>query len=189
MADISTIDLTLRSEVSSGLTQTQNDTNLTDIQVAVNAALGDLNALRRHGEIYQQDNATGTGTLSVDTWTHYDFGTIASEHTKEITFDVTTGTLVCAAAGQYRVACSLSFSGTTGNTITVCPGVGDGTTQVEQDQHQISRKLGSGDIGATGFVGIVTVTAGQKIGLMLKQDAAQAVTVANLTLCIVGVPA
>jgi hypothetical protein len=188
MADISTIDLALRSEQSVPLSQTQNDNNLTYIETAVNAALADVNVLRRHGEMYQNDNATTTGTLTADTWTHYNFGTIASEHTKEVTFDVSTGTITCPTDGDYRVTIAVAFSGTTTNTVYFAPGVGDGVTQVAQSQHQIPRKLGSSDIGALAVVGVVTVTAGQKIGLMIKQDATQAVTVSDFTLSVQGVP-
>jgi hypothetical protein len=188
MADISTIDLTLRSETSSALTQTQNDTNLTDIQTAVNALVADVNILRKSGEMYTENNATTTGTLTADAWIKYNFGTIASEHVfGDVTFDATTGTLVCATAGQYAVNCNISFLGTTGNTLTFTMGVGDGVTQSEQTQHQVARRLGSSDVGACGFNGVVTATAGQKIGLMLMQDSTQAVTVVNFTMTIKSV--
>jgi len=192
MADISTIDLTLRSEVSSGLTQSQNDTNLTDIQTSVNAILGDVNALRRYGEMHLVENATATAVAADETWYTVQPSGVQSDHLNEVTFDNTNKGLIAPADGVYSVVVTgITAYGTANDIVHYGIGIGDGSTQVVDPDHIVNRKLGTqSDIGACSVGGTIDLTAGQVVTLeVYNASNSNDVTTANFTMKFQGVPA
>jgi len=189
MADISTVNMQKRSEQANALSATQNDENLGALETAVNALIARSNIVSKYGAMYLEDNTTTTGTLTADTWTNVTVADIAvHDEYNGIAFNSTYKGLAVDTSSTYEVECHLSFKGTATNTVWFTMGVGDGTTQTPQTAHQVSRKLGTADIGAASFAGTVTATNGQIINLMIKQDATQAVTIENMTFVARGIP-
>lgn len=167
------IDLTLRSEISQAISQSQNDTNLTDIETEVNKIGNALEAASIYGEMYQTDNAVATSIAVADTW--YPVVNFTEGHTGGLTF---ASSLFTLTAGDWIVWAAISFAGGSNTNVQFTIGV-DGTAD---EKHQVERRLSSSDVGAMALCGIVEATEGQTLGLQVKNITSTAgVTVEQCT--------
>lgn len=160
------LDLTTRAENAAAISATLYDATLTAIQTAVNAIYTRLDALEAelaYGEMYIASDQTVTVASA---GTYVKVGDFTSGHLDILTFDATTDSLVATQAGDYLVSASFSISGVNATTYRVRFAV-DGTTVAD---HECSRKTSSTDVAAAALTGILTLTAGQKVSLMITGD-------------------
>jgi len=130
-----------------------------------------INAPQAYGELYV--SAAETVALSgVSAGTYVKFagenvtagfadGTYVSADATEDQLDVSA-----AGAGTYHIHGAISFSGSTGDTITAAVFVNG----AEVAKTKTIRKLGAIDVGAVAIEGIISVAASQSVDLRFKSD-------------------
>lgn len=85
-------------------------------------------------------------------------------HLKSVLFN--NGTLTIQKSGNYFVNSIISFRGQTGST----HGFALGVNEIKQEDCYGQRKLGSTDVGTTGFTCIIPLNLGDEINLMASDD-------------------
>jgi len=137
--------------------------------VAKTATISDLLALAGHGSgvLYDTEGGTtgisvGTGYTPLTTWDDdLSYG--------DVTADSATNTITVSEPGLFEVNGSFSFSGSINAIFTLAVAI-DGTPYT---QIAVVRKLGTlGDVGACGFGGIVQLSGGEALTVVVKSDGA-----------------
>ena len=170
------IVLEKRSEQTTALEPEQFDDNMTKTE----AAIAKLNALARaisqFGEMYFTGNAIATSCASSAT-DYVVEGVLAAGQCNLVTFLVDNSSLVLPA-GTWIVEAVASFAGISAHSYRFAFAL-DGTV----DAHHIGRvAVASTDTRVVAVVGILTTTEGQKLTIMVRDEAGTGnVTISDLT--------
>lgn len=112
-----------------------------------------------HGGVTAQSIATGATYTKVD-------GFVTDGVSSNCTNDAANDKITVTEDGDYKVECSLSFTGSGTNETWLGSVFVEG---VEQDKIHFERKIGvGGDIGSTQFGGIITASAGDDIDIRMR---------------------
>ena len=137
-----------------------------------------INAPQAYGELYV--SAAETVALS-----GVSAGTYVQLTGENVTAGLADGTYVsadatddqldvsAAGAGIYHISGAISFSGSTGDTITAAVFVNG----AEVAKTKTIRKLGATDVGAVAIEGLVSVAASQSVDLRFKSDSTNNISV------------
>jgi hypothetical protein len=118
-----------------------------------------------YGEIYLHEGSTAQSIATGATYTKVD-GFMSDGVSSNCTNDVANDKITVTEDGNYKVECSLSFTGSGTNEIWLGSVFLEG---VEQDKIHFERKISiGGDIGSTQFGGIVTASAGDDLDIRVR---------------------
>jgi hypothetical protein len=164
MATLTDIDLLLRGEVTTPLSTTLHDARLTILEDAINALNAQVNALstisKTYGEMYKNGSAATTNCAVPGTY--YAITGFTAGHLDLVTMG--SDALIAPTAGDYQAFAMISFTGVTAHINAFTFGVAGSAVS----EHVVERKLGTGsDIGAVALTGILALTAGQSVGIMV----------------------
>lgn len=119
-----------------------------------------------YGEIFENTGSPGTSLTLTTGGTYYGWVSATAGDLNNVTADTADATadhLTVATTGAYRIAGSVSFSGTPAGATIHCAAHIDGTIVPHIGSY---RKLGTaGDVGAMSISGIETLTAGEEVSL------------------------
>lgn len=122
-----------------------------------------------YGEVYQQANSTATAITSSGVF-YAISGTYSEGHLDNIAWS--TDHWVVQVAGDYKISCSLSFTGQTNETFEFDFLVDEGSGFVAKAHGAIRRKTSSADVGACHLQSIDTYAVGDKIQLGVQNVSA-----------------
>jgi hypothetical protein len=124
-----------------------------------------------YGEIYLHEGVTAQSIPTGATYTKVD-GFVSDGASSNCTNAAASDKITATLAGEYKVECSLSFTGTGVNKTWFGSVFVNG---VEQDKIHFERRISTGgDVGSTQFGGIATVAAGNDIDIRVRHDDAGA---------------
>ena len=120
-----------------------------------------------YAEIYLHNGVTAQSVANGLTYTKVN-GFTSDGKSKNCTSDSANDQLVVTIAGDYKIECSLSFTGSGVNEIWLGAVFLDG---VEVDKIHFQRKINTGgDVGSTQFGGVVSALIGDTIDIRMRHE-------------------